>query len=222
MPEIKWIKITTDMFDDDKIKLIEKMPDADTLLIIWIKLICLAGKVNQNGCIYLAEGLPYNEEELSIILNRPVNTIRLALKLFQKYLMIEIQEQTGYIILINWERHQNIEALERIRESNRRRVIKFREHQKQLTLGNVTVTFGNATDKIRVDKSREDIDENNELFKKLLDEKKYDEVIIDGQKLSSIIKCLTGEYPCSATNQRIYKESLDKLGINLKDIGVDS
>ena len=45
MAEVKWIKITTDMFDDEKIKLIESMPERDTVLTIWIKLICLAGRV---------------------------------------------------------------------------------------------------------------------------------------------------------------------------------
>ena len=46
MADIKWIKITTDMFDDEKIKVIEAMPDRDAILIIWIKLLTLAGKVN--------------------------------------------------------------------------------------------------------------------------------------------------------------------------------
>ena len=47
MADIKWIKITTDIFNDEKILLIEQMPEADTLLVIWFKLLCMAGR--QNG-----------------------------------------------------------------------------------------------------------------------------------------------------------------------------
>ncbi len=42
MPDVKWIKLTTFMFDDEKIKLIESMPDADAVLVIWIKLLIQA------------------------------------------------------------------------------------------------------------------------------------------------------------------------------------
>lgn len=31
MSEIKWIKITTNMFEDEKIKLIDAMPERDTI-----------------------------------------------------------------------------------------------------------------------------------------------------------------------------------------------
>ncbi|MBN3374799.1 hypothetical protein CF087_22550, partial [Clostridium botulinum] len=31
MAEVKWIKITTNMFDDEKIKLIDAMPERDTV-----------------------------------------------------------------------------------------------------------------------------------------------------------------------------------------------
>ena len=47
MPDnIQWIKISTGLFDDEKIKLIAKLPDADTIIIIWLYLLILAGKVN--------------------------------------------------------------------------------------------------------------------------------------------------------------------------------
>ena len=49
MGEVKWIKITTDIFDDEKILLIESLPDADSIIVIWFKLLCLAGKMNNSG-----------------------------------------------------------------------------------------------------------------------------------------------------------------------------
>ena len=34
MANVKWIKIIVDIFDDEKIRLIETLPDSDTILII--------------------------------------------------------------------------------------------------------------------------------------------------------------------------------------------
>ena len=49
MTNVKWIKLATDIFDNRKIKLIERMPDGDSLIVIWLKLLCLAGTVNDSG-----------------------------------------------------------------------------------------------------------------------------------------------------------------------------
>ena len=54
MAEVKWIKITTDIFDDEKILMIETLPSADTILVIWFKLLALAGKSNNNGVFMLS------------------------------------------------------------------------------------------------------------------------------------------------------------------------
>lgn len=75
MGNIKWIKLSTAMFDDEKIKLIEKLPEADTILIIWIKLLSQAGRTNANGYIYLNENVPYTEEMLATIFDRSLNTV---------------------------------------------------------------------------------------------------------------------------------------------------
>lgn len=44
MAEVKWIKIATDIFDDEKILLIEGLPDAYAIITVWFKLLCLAGR----------------------------------------------------------------------------------------------------------------------------------------------------------------------------------
>ena len=129
MPDVKWIKITTEMFDDEKIKLIESMPDKDSILIIWIKLLVQAGKCNATGYIFLNETLPYTDEMLSTIFNRPLNTVRLALTTFQKFGMIDILDD-GKISITNWEKHQNIEGMEKVKEQNRLRAQKYRKRLK--------------------------------------------------------------------------------------------
>ena len=131
MAEVKWIKITTSMFDDEKIKLIEKMPEGMSILLIWIKLLILAGKCNVSGYIYLAENIPYTDEMISTIFNMPLNIIRFALTTFVKFNMIEISEDQ-LIKIVNWEKHQNLEGLDRIREQTKLRVSRYRESHKLL------------------------------------------------------------------------------------------
>lgn len=149
MPSIEWIKLTTTMFDDDKIRLIESMPDRDTLLVIWVKLLTQAGKCNASGHLILSERIAFNDEMLATIFNRPVNTVRLALKTFEEMGMIE-RDDTIYIT--NWEKHQNIETMDKIRELTRIRVQKHRENKKQLP-ATLPVTLRNAQ---RIEKREEE------------------------------------------------------------------
>lgn len=168
MANVKWIKITVDMFDDEKIKLVQSMPEGDSLLIIWIKLITLAGKTNDGGYVYIADNIPYTDEMLSVIMNKPLNVIRLALNTFTKLGMIE--SDTKGIYLLNFEKHQSLDRLAEIKEQTRKRVAKHREKQKLLASGNecnVTDTLRNDTD---IDK---ELDKDTEKDKEIIKEKKY-------------------------------------------------
>lgn len=157
MSGAKWIKLSTAMFDDEKIRLIEQMPEADTIIMIWVRLLIQAGKTNSSGYIFLSDTIPYTDEMLAAIFNRPINTVRLALETFKNFGMIEIDDES-FIHIANWEKHQNVEGLERIREQTRKRVQKHRQ-QKSIESSGVTLqeTEGNALDK-EVDK---DIDKEN-------------------------------------------------------------
>ena len=163
MSEIKWIKITTDIFDDEKIRLIDALPDHDAILVIWFKILALAGKHNRNGLLMMSDKVHYTDEMLATIFQRPLNTVRMALGIFERFGMIEVVE--GVITLPNWEKHQNIDGMEKIKEQTRKRVARHREKQKELALGNVTgnvtVTDGNALeeDKTKI-KKRLDKDKN--------------------------------------------------------------
>lgn len=129
MAEIKWIKLSTTMFDDDKIKLIESMPDADTILIIWIKLLTQAGKCNTTGYLLLNNKIPFTEDMMVTLFRRPIATIRLALQIFMDFGMIDVEDETFHIT--NWEKHQNLDALEKIRDDNRRRKQEQRLREKE-------------------------------------------------------------------------------------------
>ena len=163
MSEIKWIKITTDIFDDEKICLIDALPDHDAILVIWFKILALAGKHNRNGLLMMSDKVHYTDEMLATIFRRPRNTVRMALGIFEQFGMVEIID--GIIALPNWEKHQNIDGMEKIKTQTRNRVAKYREKQKNLAFGgnvtcNVTVTESNATEEDR-DKDKElDKDKN--------------------------------------------------------------
>lgn len=144
MAEIKWIKLTVNMFDDEKIRLIQAIPEADAIIVIWVRLLTLAGKTNSDGQIYINENMPYNEEMLSTLFNKPVNTIRLAIQTLKNFGMIDIFEN-GTIFVNNWEKHQNIEGLDKIKEQNRIRQQKQREKRKLLD-NHVTSRDSHATE----------------------------------------------------------------------------
>lgn len=166
MSEIKWIKITTDIFDDEKIRLIDALPEHDAILVIWFKILTLAGRQGGNGLLMMNNKIHYTDEMLAAIFGRPITTIRLALQTFEQFGMIEIIN--GIISLPNWEKHQNVDGMEKAKEQTRKRVARYREKQKQLLENgnvtcNVTVTPCNATDiDIEIDTDREkDKDKDN-------------------------------------------------------------
>ena len=171
MSDVKWIKITTDIFDDEKILLIESLPEADSIIVIWFKLLCLAGKMNNSGVFMMSNRIAYTDKMLATIFRRKEATVQLALRTFEEFGMVELID--GVITIPNWEKHQSLDALEKMKEQNRERVKRCRDKQKLLAspsningnvtgniTGNVTgsdtVTFCNALDKNRIDKNRID------------------------------------------------------------------
>ena len=140
--EISWIKLDVDFFGDDKIKQIRAMPDGDAMLLIWLNLLVMAGKTNDSGLVYLTQGVPYTDEMLSVALGRPIMTVRCALETFTMLRMVERLPEGLFIS--NWEKHQNIDGMDRARVQSKIRMRNYRE-RKRLEAGQkedccVTVT----------------------------------------------------------------------------------
>lgn len=171
MTEIKWIKLSTDLFNNRKIKQIQTMPEGDAIINIWVNLLCLAGNTNDNGFLYLTKEIPYTEEMLQTEFGRPPMIVRLALKTLEKFEMIEVIDNVYRIS--SWEKYQNVDAMDKIRTQTRNRVAKYRERKKlecadecNVTC-NAEVTDCNATDKERREK-KEDIDKEKRLNYQLI------------------------------------------------------
>jgi predicted phage replisome organizer len=154
------------MFNDEKIQLIESMPNGDALVLIWVKLLTLAGKSNQLGIVNVTCNVTYTNEMLSVLLKKPLEQVKQALTTFEMFGMIEICDKGIYIT--NWEKHQNTDALERMKVQTRERV---KRHRLKSLLdnnslnSNVTetlhVTQSNAIDKERRKKNK---NENKRLY----------------------------------------------------------
>lgn len=172
MADVKWIKIVTDVFDDEKMLLIDGLPEHDGIIVIWFKLLCLAGRQNNGGVFMLNDKIPYTDEMLSTIFRRPLSTVRLALSTFEQFGMIEIINNT--ITIPNWEKHQSLDTLEQAREKTRLRVAKHREKQKLLAesnaYSNVTPVTSNA-DRIEEEKEieKEKNKEKKEIYSAVID-----------------------------------------------------
>ncbi|MCF6776734.1 phage replisome organizer N-terminal domain-containing protein [Thiotrichales bacterium 19X7-9] len=131
MSEVKWIKIVTDIFDDEKVQLIESLPEADSIIVIWFKLLCLAGKNNNSGVFTLNDRIHYTDEMFSTIFRRHVNIVKLALTTFEKFGMIELINDV--VTIPNWSKHQHLDQLEEKKKYQRNYMKKYREKQKQIT-----------------------------------------------------------------------------------------
>lgn len=130
MKGIEWIKLKTSMCEDETMRLLDSMERyRDPAHYVWIRLLLQAGKTNDNGLIYLKKDVPYTKEMISILFNRPIDIIEKVLEILESFKLIEIYEN-NIIKIRNWEKHQNIEGMKRVRESNRERVKKCRERKK--------------------------------------------------------------------------------------------
>lgn len=206
MADVKWIKLATQIFDNRKIKQIECMPAGDSIIVVWFKLLCLAGTVNNNGILSITEEIPYTEKMLiaEFHMEDKASTLSLALRTFEQFGMIEIIDNIFYIS--SWEKYQNVEGLEKIREQTRNRVSKHRENQKALSC-NVTcnddVTHGNATEE-EIDKEIDkDIERNIKTdYQQIAD--MYNEICISFPRLTKL------------SNAR--KKA---IGARLKEYGID-
>ena len=111
--DVKWIKITTDMFDNRKIKHLRKLPDGNNIVLIWVMLLTMAGRCNSGGMIFLTENIPYTPKMLADELNFEENTVQLALNALERLNMVVTDN--GFFSIAGWDEYQNIEGMDKIR-----------------------------------------------------------------------------------------------------------
>ena len=199
MPDVKWIKITTDMFDNRKIKHIRKLPEGNNIVLIWVMLLTMAGKCNAGGMIFLTENIPYTTKMLADELDFEENVVIVALKALEEFGMIYTNENV--LAISGWDEHQNIEGMEKIREQNRQRQARFKTKQK-LLLGNVTDNVisrdGNATE-----------EEKEKIKDKEKEKIQYNVVVDDYNRICSNLPKVTA---LSDARKKAIKARINKYG----------
>lgn len=139
-----WFKVSADVFDSDKIKILRADTKiGDSLALMWFFLLALARKKNDGGYVYATEGVAYTPKTLAAVGGFKPKIAETALEVFQQYNMIDIEEN-GYIYIVGWSEYQNAEELSKLKERERckeaMRAKRQREKQSKTCNNDVTNT----------------------------------------------------------------------------------
>lgn len=132
MSDVKWIKISVDIFNDEKLQAIGTLPDGNMIQLVWIKLLCLAGKCNEGGLLMVTRELPYTDEMLAKRFDMEIGQVQRALDIFQRAEMIEVIE--NIYMVSNWSKYQSTQSLEEMKAKHRERQRNYVERKKQKLL----------------------------------------------------------------------------------------
>lgn len=129
MADVGWVRLSTRLFENRKIKYLLNQPKGAELVLLWVHLLCAAGTVNDGGRVYISQNVMYTPQSLAADFGVPKTIADKALTLFQDLELIEV-ESDGCIQILGWDKHQNVTGLEKIREQNRLRKQKQRQCDK--------------------------------------------------------------------------------------------
>lgn len=215
MSEVKWIKITTDIFDDEKILLIESLPEADSIIVIWFKLLCLAGKQNNSGVFMMGDKLAYTDKMLATIFRRKEATVQMALQTFEQFGMVEIID--GVITIPNWGKHQNLEQLEARKEYQKEYHREYRKRQKEIADGTERKPLRKCLRNDDVNSLEGDIE--GDIDKDIEEEKSTTQrkSLVDYQRILDLYHEICVSFPkvrtLSDSRKRAIKARLEKYGL---------
>ena len=150
MADVGWVRLSTRLFENRKIKYLLNQPKGAELVLLWVHLLCAAGTVNDGGRVYISQNVMYTPQSLAADFGVPKTIADKALTLFQDLELIEV-ESDGCIQILGWEKHQNVTGLEKIREQNRLRKQKQRQCDKSRNVNEDVSRDGHVTE---CDKSR--------------------------------------------------------------------
>lgn len=213
--DVQWIKLMTDMFDNRKIRYLRRLPDGNSIVLIWVMLLSLAGRCNAGGMIFLTENIPYTPKMLADELDFEENTVSLALTALENLGMIS----TNPLEITNWEEYQNVEGMEKVKEQNRLRKRKQRALEAKSRDSHVTVTDNvtqcHATDieeelEEELEKEVESIETSDDVSCRSEDR----QAVVSAWNalgLSQITKLIPGTNRYKQINARIKEYGLDKV-----------
>ena len=163
MADVKWIKMMVGMFDGMSFKKIKRARIGgesfrDKLTAVWFELMDLAGRCNHDGAFVDSKGIPFaGIEDIAIQIDRDEEELKLCMAFYEREGMVTIRDDVYQ--LANWSEYQNIEGMEKIRESKRLAQARWRAKQKALPGADSDVEDGVDS---TVDSTRCDVDDAEE------------------------------------------------------------
>lgn len=113
MPDVSWIKIVNNIFSDTKIIVVRNMDRGNELALVWFMMLTAAGKSNNAGYFYISEKIPYTPELFAKAYDIDLELSQKAFEVYKDLDMISVGKLGHYIV--NWEKHQNEEKMQKIR-----------------------------------------------------------------------------------------------------------
>lgn len=167
-----WIKMMVSMFDGMSFKKVKRAKIGgescrDKLTAVWFELLALAGKCNHGGALIGTDGIPFTDlDDIAVQLDRDEDELKLCMAFYLKERMVTIDDD-AYTIT-NWRVYQNVDGMEKIRESKRLAQARWRAKQKALpgvdsTVDSTRCSVDDAEEEGEEEKDKDiDIDRENE------------------------------------------------------------
>ncbi len=202
--QVQWVKLSTGLFESPKILRLRLLPQGDKRVLLWIMLLVLAGKANQNGGLFVTENMPYDLKLLAKKTDLGPKFLAETLEHFVRLNMIK--EEDGIWYVRNWEKYQSVERLEHLKELNRARVKKFADKKKaeKSKKTNAELMHANAPEEEREEEKEKEIESHafNHARARELAEKKREllggslgqgMVMLSGEQMDDLLERLSLE-----------------------------
>ena len=126
-----WLKLKEDFFDDKVIKYLRKLPEGDALVIIYLKMQLKSLKAE--GFIKYDNILPSYEEELALVLDEDINTVKFAINALLKLGVVERWENDMlYMVSMQQLIGKETAVAERVRKHRASKLINAQNEHAQI------------------------------------------------------------------------------------------
>ena len=117
MAQVGWIKLSTDIFSNRKIKILLKEREGDTYLRIWIQILTIAGECNRDGGLYISDKTPFKIKDFTNIIGKSNKTLTKSLQKFVDLGMLILKDDTYFVK--NWSKYQSADKLRKLNNTGK-------------------------------------------------------------------------------------------------------
>ena len=117
MAQVGWIKLSTDIFSNRKIKILLKEREGDTYLRIWIQILTIAGECNRDGGLYISDKTPFKIKDFTNIIGKSNKTLTKSLQKFVDLGMLNLKDDTYFVK--NWSKYQSADKLRKLNSTSK-------------------------------------------------------------------------------------------------------